>query len=33
MDIKIVKVGEDQTGRQRICPWLLDVPPPAPEKE
>lgn len=32
MKIQIVKKSDNKSGRDRICPWLLDVPPPAPQE-
>jgi hypothetical protein len=33
MKIKVVKTASgDQQSGGRVCPWFIDVPPPAPDK-
>jgi hypothetical protein len=32
MKIEIVKINTNQGWHDRICPWLIDVPPPEGKK-
>lgn len=32
MKIQIVKKSANDKSHETICPWFIDVPPPAPKK-